>query len=132
MTVPLFCILYYFNTGLPTRPEFGNLVPGPNAGEITISLKTSSSGINGDSSEVFWFVVIPIHEGDEGESVSHLSLNYQSGTFETIVVSGLVEGKSYILNAKAVNVYGSSQSASSVSVIAGKSATHNEIILKTS
>lgn len=110
--------------GLPAIPEFGNLVSGPNAGEITVHLKSSSSGINREVSEVFWFVVNPIH-GVEEESVSHLSLNYQSGTFETIVIGGLVEGKSYTFNARAINMYGSSQSATSESVIAGTIITHN-------
>lgn len=92
---------------------------GPNAGEITITLKTISSGINGQSSEVFLFMVTPVHEGIGGESVSHLSMNYQSETFETVVVGGLVEGESYTLNATAVNVYGSSQVATSLSITAG-------------
>ena len=94
---------------------------GPNGGEITINLMTSSSGINGQSSdsEVFWFVVTPVHEGIEGESVSHLSMNYQSGSLERVVISGLMEGESYTFNVTAVNVYGSSQVATSMSITAG-------------
>ena len=94
---------------------------GPNGGEITINLMTSSSGINGQSSdsEVFWFVVTPVHEGIERESVSHLSMNYQSGSFERVVISGLMEGESYTFNVTAVNVYGSSQVATSMSITAG-------------
>ena len=90
---------------------------GPNAGEITVTLKTSSSGIDGESSEVFWFVVTPVHEGIGGESVSHLSMNYQSDTFERVVIAGLEEGESYTLNVTAVNIYGSSQVATSISSI---------------
>ena len=71
---------------------------GPNAGEITVTLKTLSSGIDGESSEVFLFVVIPVREGVGGESVSHLSMNYQSDTFERVVIAGLEEGESYTLN----------------------------------
>jgi hypothetical protein len=96
---------------------------GPNAGEITISLMTLSSGIEHEGqssdSEVFWFVVTPVHDGLGGESISHLSMNYQSGTLETVVVSGLEEGESYMLNVTAVNVYGSSQVATSMSITAG-------------
>jgi hypothetical protein len=93
---------------------------GPNAGEITITLMTLSSGINEQSSsEVFWFVVTPVHEGIGGESISHLSMNYQSGALETIVVSGLEEGENYMLNVTAVNVYGSSQASTSMSITAG-------------
>ena len=64
-------------------------------------------------------MVTPVHEGIEGESVSHLSMNYQSGSFEGVVVSGLMEGESYTLNVTAVNVYGSSQVATSKSIAAG-------------
>ena len=92
---------------------------GPNAGEVTITVMTPASGINGQLSDIFWFVVTPIHEGIEGESVSHLTLNYQSGTFETILIDGLDEGESYAFNATATNVYGSSQATTSVSTLAG-------------
>ena len=82
---------------------------------------TLSSGISGESSdsEVFWFVVTPVRDGIGGESVSHLSMNYQSGSIERVVVSGLEEGESYMLNVTAVNVYGSSQVATSISITAG-------------
>ena len=82
---------------------------------------TLSSGINGQSSdsEVFWFVVTPVHDGIGGESVSHLSMNYQSGSIERVVISGLEEGESYTLNITAVNVYGRSQVATSMSITAG-------------
>ena len=100
-------------------PVFGDLIPGPNAGEIAITLKTSASGIDGQFSEVFWFVITPIHEGIEGESVFHLSLNYQSDTFETVFINGLKEGESYIFSATATNKYGSSQAATSKFAFAG-------------
>ena len=67
--------------------------------------------------------ITPIHDGNEVKSVSHLSLNYQSGTFETIVIDGLEEGERYMFNATAVNVYGSSLTATSISILAGASAT---------
>ena len=64
-------------------------------------------------------MVTAVHEGAGGASISHLSMNYQSGTFETVIISGLEEGESYTLNATAVNVYGCSQVATSVSITAG-------------
>ena len=92
---------------------------GPNAGEITIIVMTAASGINGQFSGLFWFVITPVHEGINGDNIPHLSLNYQSGTFETIIIDKLKEGESYTFNATATNVYGSSQAAISVSILAG-------------
>ena len=69
---------------------------------------------------MFWFVITPIHNGIEGDSVSHLSMNYQSGTLDTIVIDGLEGGASYMFNATAVNMYGSSLTATSMSVLAGE------------
>ena len=99
-------------------PVYSNLSTGSNAGEISITLMSPVSGINVEHSQVFWFVVIPIQDGIRGESVSHLSLNYQSGTSETIVISGLMAGESFAFSATAVNVYGSSQAATSTPVTA--------------
>ena len=64
-------------------------------------------------------MITPINDGIEGESVFHLSVNYQSGSFETIVIDGLEEGESYVFNATAVNMYGSSLPTTSISVLAG-------------
>ena len=107
--------------GLPAAPLFGHLQPGPKGGQITFPIQSPTSGIdrNFSDSEVFWFVITPIHDGIEGESVYHLSINYQSSTFETIVVEGLEEGESYVFNATAVNMYGSSLPTISTSVLAG-------------
>ena len=80
---------------------------------------TAASGINGQFSGLFWFVITPVHEGINGDNIPHLSLNYQSGTFETIIIDKLKEGESYTFNATATNVYGSSQAAISVSILAG-------------
>ena len=80
---------------------------------------TPASGINGNFAEVFWFFVTPIHEGIKGDSVPHLSLNYQSGTFETIVIDRLEEGESYTFNATAANIFGRSQAVTSMSIFAG-------------
>lgn len=115
-------IFFLNNIGRPAIPEFGDLISGPNTGEISVTLKTSSAGINRQSSsdfEVFWFMVTAVHKGAGGANISHLSMNYQSGTFETVIISGLEEGESYTLNATAVNVYGRSQVATSASITAG-------------
>ena len=69
-------------------------------------------------------MVTPVREGIGGESVSHLSMNYQSGSFERVVISGLEEGESYTLNVTAVNIYGSSQVATSMSIAAGTNYNH--------
>ena len=103
---------------------FSHVISGPNRGEITLTIQSSASGIDGQFSEVFWFVIIPIHDGIEGESVSHLSLNYQSGTYETIIIDGLEEGESYMFNATAANMYGSSLTAMLISVLAGACNLH--------
>ena len=47
-------------------------------------------------------------------------MNYQSGTLDTIVIDGLEGGVSYMFNATAVNMYGSSLTATSMSVPAGE------------
>ena len=111
--------LIHFYVGRPAMPVFGDLIPGPNAGEITITIKTMASGIDRQISEVFWFVITPIYKGIEGESVSHLSLNYQSDTFESVLINGLKEGEIYVFIATAVNIYGSSQAVTSKSVFEG-------------
>ena len=68
-----------------------------------------------------------INGGIEGESISHLSLNYQSGTFESIIIDGLEEGELYVFNATAVNMYGSSLTVTSIiSTLAGAASTPSE------
>ena len=110
-------------TGLPATPVFGYLVSGPKGGEITLTVQSPVSGIDEQFSEVFWFVITPTQDGIEGESISHLSVNYQSGTFETIVIDGLEEGESYMFNATAANMYGSSLTSTSISILAGAVST---------
>ena len=111
--------------GLPAAPVFGHLQSGPKGGQITLSIQSPTSGIDRQFSDpkVFWFVITPISDGIEGESVSHLSMNYQSGSFETIIVDRLEEGESYVFNATAVNMYGSSLPTTSTSVRAGVAPT---------
>ena len=98
---------------------FGDLISGPDAGEITAVIGTTASGVD-NPSQAFWFVITPVLDGVEGDSIPYLFLNYQSGTFETIVVSGLEEGERYTFNATATNTFGTSEPVSiSASVFAG-------------
>ena len=117
--------LFFTTIGLPAAPIFGYLQPGANGGQITLSVQSPTSGIirQFSDSEVFWFVITPVNDGIEGESVFHLSMNYQSGSFETIVIDGLEEGESYVFNATAVNMHGSSLPTTSMSVLAGVAPT---------
>ena len=98
---------------------FGDLISGPDAGEITAVIGTTASGVD-NPSQAFWFVITPVLDGVEGDSIPYLFLNYLSGIFETIVVSGLEEGKSYTFNATSMNFFGSSEPVTSASVLAGK------------
>ena len=82
-------------------------------------IKCRASGIDNIDSEVFGFVVTPVLDGVRGERVAHVSLAYQSGQVETLVISGLVEGESYTLVAMATNLFGNSQEVTSDAVIAG-------------
>ena len=99
-------------------PMFGEVMPGPNAGEVTIMIKTVASGVD-NPSQAFWFVITPVLDGVEGDSIPYLFLNYQSGTFETIVVSGLEIGERYMFNATATNTFGTSKPVISASVFVG-------------
>ena len=98
---------------------------GPKGGQVTLSIQNPTYGIDRQFSdpEVFWFVITPINDGIEGESVSHLSMSYQNGSFETIIIDGLEEGESYVFNATAVNMHGSSLPTTSMSVLAGVAPT---------
>ena len=99
-------------------PMFGELLPGPGAGEVTVTIKTVASGVE-DPSQVFWFVITPYTDTTEGETVPHLIPNYQSGTFESMIVSGLEQGERYRFNATAVNMFGASQVVTSNFITAG-------------
>ena len=99
-------------------PMFGELISGPGAGEVTIMIKTVASGVE-DPSQVFWFVITPYTDSIEGETVPYLIPNYQSGTFATIIVSGLEQGERYGFNATAANMFGASEVATSNFVTAG-------------
>ena len=115
-----------FITGRPAPPEFGNLTLGPNAGEITIEIRTIASGID-NNSQVLGFIITPIIDGVSGESMPHLVTKYESGRFETVVISGLMAERSYVLNVTATNLFGSSEAVTSsgIEVLAGTSQYHN-------
>ena len=89
-------------------------------------IKTVASGLAGPS-QVFWFVITPILDGVEGDSLPYFFLNYQSGTFETITVSGLKQGKSHTFNATANNMFGASEPATSAAIIAGVNGVYTYI-----
>ena len=97
---------------------YGELTSGPGAGEVTLMIKTAASGIE-DPSQVFWFVITAYTDTTEGESIPHLIPNYQSGTFATIIVSGLEPRERYRFNATAANMFGASEMATSNSITAG-------------
>ena len=107
-----------FYTGRPATPTFGDLLSGPNVGDVTMMINTRTSGIDG-TFQLFGFFVFPILDGTEGDSIPYLFPNYQSGTFETIVVSGLEEGESYMFNATAINMFGNSEAITSDFVLSG-------------
>ena len=102
----------HWNVGCPATPMFGELISSPGAGEVTIMIKTVASGLD-DPSQVFWFVITPYTDDIEGETVPHLVPNYQSGTFATIVMTGLEQGERYRFNATATNIFGASGLATS-------------------
>ena len=83
-------------------------------------IKTVASGVE-DPSQIFWFVITPRTDVDatERETVLHLIPNYQSDTFETIIVSGLERGERYRFNAIAANMFGDSEVVTSTVITAG-------------
>ena len=85
----------------------GELISGPSAGQVTMTVKTTISGIN-TSSEGFHFIVTPILNGNEEESRKYSFPNYQNGTFVMILVEGLKPGRNYQFSVTAANVFGSS------------------------
>ena len=113
------CRLNHYALGIPAAPVFGNLMSGPNAGEVTIMIKTVASGVDSPS-QVFQFVITPVLDGIEGDSISYPFHNYQSNTFQALTVSGLKQEESYTFNATAINVFGASEPATSAEIPAGE------------
>ena len=86
-----------------------------------------TSGID-NNFQVFGFIITPILDGVSRESMLHLITNYNSGRFETVVISGLMAERSYVLNVTATNLFGSSEAvmSNSIEVLASTSQYHNE------
>ena len=106
--------------GRPSKPEIDDAISGPGTDEATIVVKTLASGLNpGSDREVFVFLITPILNGVEGESVAHVVPDYQSDTFETLTIGGLEGGRSYVFNVTATNRFGISQAATSKPVVTG-------------
>ena len=123
VTAPLphiICIAH--NTqGVPAVPLFETLITGPDAGQITIRVKTIASGASGVSSpdQGFCFLITPVLDGRRQDQRRFDFPEYVSGEFVSIIVGGLEKGRSYTFNAMATNVFGSSESASSPPQFAG-------------
>ena len=113
--------LYYMLcmcNGVPMMPEFGPPRSGPAIGQVTLLIKTDASGVN-DVDQGFQFVITLVLDGDQLNSISYPFPRYESGTLESIAISGLEQGKSYTFSATAVNRFGSSTPTNSPPVKAG-------------
>ena len=88
------------------------LTSGPNHGEVTIQIKTIAAGVSSPS-QGFQFNIIPVRDGVKERTRVFVLNDYQSGEFEKITVHDLLEGQSYILKATALNLYGTSHTATS-------------------
>ena len=91
---------------------------GPDAGEITIQIKTIASGVSRPDHR-FRFLITPILNGTTQDQRRFDFPNYVSSEFVTIIVSGLEKGRSYIFIATATNIFGSSDLAVSPPQYAG-------------
>lgn len=105
-------------------PQFGELLSGPGAGDVTIEIKTIASGVN-NPSQGFRFIITPLLDYDILERVEFAFPDYQSGMFESVTVVGLKEGESYSFSAIAMNIYGTSGVTNSVSVSTSKYVTYS-------
>ena len=105
-------------TGVPPEPQFGDIVSGPGSGEVTLEIKTVTSGVD-DPNQEFRFVITPVLDGKTLGPIRFDFPNYQSGVLESISVNGLEPGKSYAFSAVAINRFGASSPASSRFVHAG-------------
>ena len=92
---------------------------GPGAGQVIMTVKTVASGVN-KSSQGFHFIVIPILDGAEGESRRYFFPNYQNGTFVTLLVEGLKQGRSYRFSVAAANIFGVSLPTLSTAISSGE------------
>ena len=88
---------------------------GPGTGQVTMIVKTASSG----TSQGFHFTVTPVLDGAERESRKYFFPGYQNGTFVTILVEGLKQGQSYQFSVAVANSFGASLPTLSVVISAG-------------
>ena len=100
-------------------PEVEALVSGPSVGQVTLQIKTAASGVN-SSLQNFQFIVTPVLDGRNLSSIQYSFPDYQSGTFVSVSVSELEEGKPYTFCITAMNVFGTSEVTKSSPVFAGK------------
>ena len=105
--------------GIPATPSFGELVSGPEAGQVIIQIKTIASGASDRDAQGFEFVLVPVLYGVNGNELKFPRPNYQSNTFETITINDLIPGQTYTFSATAVNSFGISTLANSAPVQAG-------------
>ena len=103
----------YNNIGIPATPQFGVLTSGPEPGEVTIQIKTIASGVSSPS-QGFQFNIIPVRDGVEETLQEFVRNEYQSGEFETITVHDLEGGQRYTFKATAMNLFGTSDIATSL------------------
>ena len=100
-------------SGIPFRPSFGDFIPGSDATQIRIQIKTVASG----ESAGFRFNIIPVHDGMEERPRVFMLDDYQSGAFVTLTVQDLKESGTYTFTATAQNDIGESEVASSHSIV---------------
>ena len=112
------CTCTHNNIGVPRESQFGDVNSGPGAGEVTLEVKTVASGVD-NPSQGFRFIITPVLDGEVLDPIPFDSFEYQSGTFESITVSGLEPGRTYSFSATAMNTFGTSSSTNSPSVPAG-------------
>lgn len=104
--------------GEPNAPVVGGLMSGPSAGQVTITVKTTISGIRKSSQELH-FIVTPILDGTEEESRKYFFPDYQNGTFVTIVIEELRPGRNYQFSVSAATVFEESFPTLSTEISAG-------------
>ena len=104
--------------GVPASPEFETPQSGPGAGEVTLRISTSSSGVS-SSDQQFAFIITPVLGGDRQDSILIKRPEYRSGEIETVLVRGLERESVYTFSATAMNIFGESEAVNSPPVTAG-------------
>ena len=109
----------HFLLGVPRDPQFGNIASGPGTGQVTLEIKTVSSGVDSPDQE-FQFIITPELDGNTLSPLRFDFPYYQSGVLESITISGLEPGRSYFFSATAMNKFGTSFPRNSPPVRAGR------------